>query len=1544
MAFSPFDPVDEERSLNDLEKNKQSIEQLKATVNKDVADRVSKIYRDNPYIPASVVLAMAKNGMSDEAIQAVQKSAALTTAKQLNPNKPKKQSWFERNVYGNFKAATRWGFAALQLAPDLVQNVAAEAFSPNDPEGMDGWFKSTNLGSLMANSDQAGTGFFVGGEVAKSQAERAREFRGTINGHAWTVGRGAASLVFTPGSVPYSVLSGFADAAVQFVDPTIVGGKVAAGVRAGRAAVPVLAGAEAIAGARKLSLVGETGLEAAESIAFNASKFGQWVTTNKAALRLTDNIVSVAKSTDSRPAKIQKVLELFDYSVSPDVAAAFADADDVVKVRGILGDASARLSGSPDDVLIPRDVRQIPGAKGAYGVSKYAIFDKAREKVPLYRNIRNSRYLAEVPKQNVIINGSGLDKTQAIKSFSDYFQGIGVGKDTAEYRSIMDKVVTSFTAGGDPGASRAAIQTAYDDALQLIFEKAGLQKESKEAIRAAIQRAKDELAKSRVFNLNELGEVDDGGFIKMIWEDLPGVVKEKFTPDQWDRLVLTGPGALAQLADDLLILPDFRQMRRLSGSMNFATTVQKGVRAGEARGPLVLAEFIQNEIWKPITLATGGYIMRNMIDAQTRIAMTGLSGFFNHPRDYIMWASKKKGFADIRGEEFERVIKSTAAEWDIESNKFAEAMNFDVNRNLEDTRLARSRNLKNNNFAIVDSVADPNAHTIGYVDNMGQIFGDQINQFLAKLQAMGLPEAERQRIVKDWLMSPEGAESRKTATRYLKNGVKVTDPQTGFQSIIPIDIADDNVVAAWVDKLSTSKINTIVRGDRDLAVVAGYNKVPVMFTDGAGNTRVVARTDQFFDDIDPTDILEGSGEAGTIIRLADGNEGLVLSRQADETGRAVVTVQPVYPKEAFPADRLGSSQLRRLIDSKRQQGKLAKKVTKAERGVPVDGDVGRKALEAKDFFVDKFFNGLYGTLTRNLEKSPLFRQAYYREVGLTAEALAPDQARQLLDNISVWAKQAGTTPAKFVGDKKVLDNLAKQAGSVSDATGTIDDLDGYAKAVALRFVKDTLYNATSRNNLEDILRVVIPFGGAWKEVLGTYASAVLEDPSRIRRAQLVFDGARKFDPDGNGEGFFYRDATTGEYSFNFPASGWITELLTGTEAPLQAPVKRVSIGLGVVPAIGPMAQIAYSKLAPDTPSLDAITKVLLPYGRKEGLGLTPLWVQRMTQAFEGNTLNLETVFGNTYIETLRAVSTSGEYDLKDPNEQERLYADVRQKARVLTALRALGQFFGPTSPAPEFKIETEAGDMYASQLVKEFQKLQAENYDTAVSRFLETYGNDAILYISNKTESLVGGLEATEEFGDWERGPGKNLLRRYPDVAAYMAPGGYDFSFEVWQRQIRGGKRRRLTDQELVDLAQYRAASAQYRTLREKLPPNPSDEQKAWLRQWRVQLNKEYPGFPAVAEFNPGEFPGKIAEMKRMVQDPVLADNDVAQALKQYLDARDKAVGNYVQAGGAESGFATALRAAPLRDWLANIGRVLKEQTPEFARIYDRILANEVDA
>jgi hypothetical protein len=77
-----------------------------------------------------------------------------------------------------------------------------------------------------------------------------------------------------------------------------------------------------------------------------------------------------------------------------------------------------------------------------------------------------------------------------------------------------------------------------------------------------------------------------------------------------------------------------------------------------------------------------------------------------------------------------------------------------------------------------------------------------------------------------------------------------------------------------------------------------------------------------------------------------------------------------------------------------------------------------------------------------------------------------------------------------------------------------------------------------------------------------------------------------------------------------------------------------------------MASFAVSKILPDVPKYDKLKELLLPYGEvgwKDALNVTPSWLQKAWPAVQGmlfNEVYMNTTYGNTYMETLRALSVN----------------------------------------------------------------------------------------------------------------------------------------------------------------------------------------------------------------------------------------------------------------------------------------------------------------
>ena len=388
--------IDEDTVLAQAKALNENQNRLATTATVDLSQRIGEIYRANPWMKPGEILALAKAQASPELVNATSDLSANQVPNRVDP--PDQKGWFRRNIHDKLKTGTRWTFAALNAGPELTTNVASQLFSENDPDGFDGWFKSTSLGTMLANSEQAGEGYFLGGEAAVKQSERARQVRGTINGKAWTVGRGAANIYFTPGSKEYNFLSGFLDAGVAiFADPTVVGSKISGAVKSLRF-IPALAKGAEISAAAKIAERGIAGLSQAEEIAWNASKFRSFMVKDTRAKALVGRLVENDDAFDI-------LSDLFKYKIDPDVAVKLADAKNTEQVLALIGQQADRM-GQAGRSILPEYITELPGAQRR---------EFLRERLPGFNSWRNSsfltpvtRLLTEVPDVK-LVNGSSIE-------------------------------------------------------------------------------------------------------------------------------------------------------------------------------------------------------------------------------------------------------------------------------------------------------------------------------------------------------------------------------------------------------------------------------------------------------------------------------------------------------------------------------------------------------------------------------------------------------------------------------------------------------------------------------------------------------------------------------------------------------------------------------------------------------------------------------------------------------------------------------------------------------------------------------------------------------------------------------------------------------------------------------------------------------------------------------------------------------------------------------------------------------------------------------
>lgn len=1588
------------------------------------AERLSQIKQRAGWIPPDYQVQLAKSNATDQAVDAV----ANMKAKQIIDDQASEEEggWWRRNVYDRLKAGTRWGFAGLNFVPEFVQGGLAQIV--DEDNSVDGWFISSTLGSMIENPELQGEGFFADEKLMEKQAERARRYRGTVNGSAWTVGRGAANVVFKPNSKPYNIMSGILDAvAMVRFDPT---GPVTKGLKyvtKGKNTVPLFAD-EATRALRE-ALESQAGVTRGLAEAtLDGTKFDAFTRTNGRMVRLVDRLTEIKNPV--------RIAEIFDYNLPNEMITALADANDPDVVRAVLGAGWTVRGGT----ALPQDIRLIQGNRVVSGVGDFIV-----ERAPFIDGIRKSRFFTSMGDAKIVTHGTQEDNRNAVKSIVSYLRTAGVDNDTVD--SVANLAFRSFTPGASDVARKQTMDAFYQT-LKSVMRVDGIPDESIDELFNVGRRRMDQM---RRYLQDRLGMPFDNGYKSYLMnkdreflpvEDIERLIKE-LGLEKGGKSAITSPTELVELLDRAIVLPDLREVRRFTRSKLFRDVIgermgklpitakrqtrmvevitdekrfdevtreindilelpnpvdadyvkleelQKELASLKAMEPRKIitpdqrfafeaVDFMQNQLWKPLALATGGYVVRNSLDAQVRMAFSELPSLFTHPFEYInlvLGSSKKmtlrmENLAKVRGRAKPgEVLPEDVLTLDDLREDVREALTFGLRQqglgaSEIDNHLVATGSFDNVNRGMSNGLA---LHTDAVVQNGRRTQGDPLRKLATQtfVEMGGVNKTSidiaANRVANVIVKNPA---IRRQVDDLHKFGFEITATETGRKVRTPaIDLTvlpEDEQIAAYRQYayrivVGNSQILTGAIPEAEFMYAFGY----VPKTSGG---KMVGAFEQAVDELT---VLERpqAGFVGATVQMADDQIG-VVTRVSDLSGEFVVdpfdgtvtelkglvaTVQPVFPDKAFDAT-YGSREARKLIEL------MPVSDDPARPGLPMvlkrellmrDERFKTRAQNLEDGMnqaTNWFFGRLYGTVTRKLERSPVFREYYYRQVTDLAGRLKPEDAQRFLDDATAKAKKAGVSIQDYVGDKQMVSVLRKSAQTTGDIS--LEELDDYAKFVALTRTKELLYDASNRSNLEDVLRVIMPFAPAWKEIMGTYIGFMKANPVNTARSfQRIYTGLQGADPDNDGRGFFYQDPNTDQMMFTFPASGTLAKVLTGLDAPLEAPVKRLSQGIQAFPALGPMGQVAASKILPHLPEAEFFTGLLLPYGLKgptTAFNPTPQWLQKATQVFTAPTADLETQYANTYIETLRALSASGDYDLSSKDDINQLESDAKFKARILMGFRALSQFAGPTAGATEFKIPTEQGDRFVSGLIKEFYDMQANpdiGYEKAVPEFLRIYGDEAALYVASKTRSVAEGLEATKEFQDWADA-NAGLVKDYASVANYLAPAGSDFNFAVWDLQLQRGERVRLTDREVVELAQQRIGSAKYRDARRQVGPYPSDAARDALKRYREYLHGQYPGFPAVAEFEVGSFYNDILSLKDLVDDPRAAGNDTAVAIREYLIARERAI---AVSGVSEQGFKTAKSAARARAGLESIGISLSEKYPGFSRIFDRLLASEVE-
>lgn len=1512
MADLDFTP-DEERQLGkELAEARQRIEQRRNSASPVLAQNMAEFYRQfpgtNPDVLAPTVEAITSGRMSQDQgmkfLEDLTKRMAEQEAADKAAKKQKDKGWWERNISDKVKTGSRWAMAALNFVPQTVTNLASMGYEAGkglkrdglggfaDAWSTEGFMISTDLGTLLENDEVAGEGYFVGGRAAQAQAERARRFRGTIDGQAFTLGRGLARTFYQPGSREYRYLSGLVDATAAIVTPSVPGGKaVTSAIRAGAKTAGARAGLRTLAG-----------LTDFESALIQPGKVNDFLNS-----RPGRSIIS--KMTEVK--SIDEAVEVFptaDLTFLRNVA----EITDEVQMRQFLNDSLG--VGDSTRGIGPTSVEDI-------NISRW---DNMKRRLVQTESLP-ARLMSNMPGRHVVLaGGSDREKLQAVKNVKDYLRLARIGSD--ERVKLVDDFARALES--DDGSMRNVVGQIENVIRTTFKDQPYMDDRLIDDMLDGIKTFKQTYDRALYGAISDTGRSSDfGGRFEAI---IDGKVVTVNQP-------LNTAGLQSEMLKHSLMLPDPRQTRRLMSNLGWVTGKTgafDATKRGELRLPLAALEFVQNEVWRPLTLLTGGYVLRNMADSLLRQSFNPnvKTGIF-HPFEWIQVAMHRKFAGDIIGDTFKGDPETLLRNGQVE---LAEAAAGTL-RESRDPLSRYSREQQTGVWKPVRRTQDPNT---------GEFFYDDGRDFFmqgvaAEVTLLATDEAARLVAAGDTLediVDALIADPKKTYVRNLQNRWKnrTLTTSAGEKTIGTIDFIDPagNVNRAnlenFVRQYISPRVDEVTGGDLRLKQIIANGE----YTDELGEALPAFRYN----------------DAGKVVGYEEDNFYRLIDQVLDDPN---VSLKSQY---------------------------------KMQETVNMGGSRGSELREAWDQATNKFFAELYPKREAWLNRSPVFRQYYYKVIEDFADELQQSEVARLLNDLEQRLAKEGkkfkdeasarSAVGRYTGSPELANKLydIKNGKIATQGKLTRTQLDAYAKGFALDETKRLFYNASEKSNFADIFRIIAPFGSAWAEVTKKWSGMLASDPEVLKRIGVTVQGLQEADPDGDGKGFFYKDPQTGEYMFNYPFSeqlapfmsavvgaitggvlggakgivagglgglgigSMIAPQLEGINAQFAAPVKSLSMGLTLLPGMGPYVQVAASKIIGDRPEADFIRKIIMPYGEPDVSFITlPAWADKVVQAITANP-ETDRIFGDLKIDTMKALAATGEYDMTTEEGKQRLEDDATSRARILLVLQGLGQFTGPTRPTPEFIVPTAQGDVLASELSKAWYELRAANFDTAVPEFLDTFGDDVILYMQSKTRTSVGGLDASTEFANWERA-NNDVFRKYPEIAGYFAPVGTELDYQAYVRQIETGQRERLTAQELLDEAQAKVGIAMYRSLVRKVGGRPNEQQEQMLREYRDKLGEQFPGF-AERAIDVNAQRNQINKLYEAAFDSDLADNPIADATRVYLNYRDQAL-----AAAAELGLTTlgGKRAAELRALLRRVGEDLAARVPEFERLWDRVLYNEVD-
>lgn len=638
---------------------------------------------------------------------------------------------------------------------------------------------------------------------------------------------------------------------------------------------------------------------------------------------------------------------------------------------------------------------------------------------------------------------------------------------------------------------------------------------------------------------------------------------------------------------------------------------------------------------------------------------------------------------------------------------------------------------------------------------------------------------------------------------------------------------------------------------------------------------------------------------------------------------------------------------------------------------------------------------------------PEFRLAYWDRIAELAPGLNASEIDRALK-----AARTTLSPIKRLSDGNLdsigrnhpaFTALNKAKDTNSDGMLTLQEIHDMASDYAAAEVAGLFYDAAKRNQTWNALRLVFPFGQAWGNTMSKWAELGAKNPIQVYKAAKVFNaltqtgssaiyeagsamgafgpygqyapGFAPWDQDTNG-GFFYTDEYGGT-SFVFPYVGRLlagavnfNALLHGKEnpnisdVPIQSPASSINLAMGadsIAPGVAPLAAIPLSTgILPDHAITASLRSIAMPFGEKNILeSMVVAWFAKMIGGagalpFVGDAIGgyIDVLAPANKNKNLSAammiLSTSGNYDLTDPDSARKFRDDAEGLAKALLLTTGLIQSVLPSNPVVTPAVDLSGDPVQGEKEVENtalytigmlntlFQQYRERNgYDDTAAReeFVKDFG-PAVLFATT---------------GDWvnfSRVPTSQALewaRQNPDIAlAYMDeftlffPNGdaSDVAATDWIKQYGKGDRLRKNKDVL-----FSEITGMLETV-QKARINFLESSKFITADEAAEARDDLQARYIETADNTGTFFDRTAEMDALNifvnKTKPIQESQAGQAFVRAWQFRQQALDSAASQTGNDKITLGGVKVAPIKDWLIARVNELEVQYPDFRLLASR--------